>query len=139
MGITTAPDGKSRYTLGEPGDFKVATGTGSFFSNASTIAAQTIAHPAATSLIFSPAESAPSKPGENVEAIPGTIIVGRNFKMIFLSVLAMTAASAVIHIIMSFVLVTPTPLQAETLSALRSGWQGGIGAIFGLLTAKAAN
>jgi hypothetical protein len=64
-------------------------------------------------------------------------VVGSHLKMIFLSVLLLTAGTLIAEIVLVWVLNSPTASQQNLIAGLESVWKGGVGAILGLLGGKA--
>src|SRR5260370_35337294 len=67
---------------------------------------------------------------------PNAIVVSRNFKLVFNSVLAITAFAGLVQIVMAYIWPNPTGLQQEVFSAMGFAWKTGFGAFSELLVGK---
>jgi hypothetical protein len=66
------------------------------------------------------------------------IIVSPTFKLIFLTVVVLTVASAIVATAIAFATNNSQPNQQAVFDSMNTAWQLGLGAIFGLLGGKAA-
>jgi hypothetical protein len=57
--------------------------------------------------------------------------------MVFWTVVVITVAAGIVHVILAGIWITPTPNQQSAFEAMGFAWKAGIGAIFGLLGGNA--
>lgn len=65
------------------------------------------------------------------------IVVTPTFKMVFLTVVALTVLSGLVEIALAVVWIKPTENQQEVFDGFGFAWRAGVGALFGLLGGKA--
>ena len=138
---------RKHYVLNaETGTYRV-TGGSTVFANTATIVSESITSPSESSIIL-PQAVTPPKADSPVRArttdaafdpskVPGAIVLSPAFKLVFLSVLAITVLSGVAQIVMASLWNSPTGLQLDVFSAMGFAWKTGFGAIVGLLGGKA--
>lgn len=109
-------------------------------ANTASIIAQSFSSPSETSIVTlldRPRSSAET----SLEAAPKatkTVVLDPRFKLIFLSVLAITVACGAVEVILAATYRSPTPTQHDVLGSFDFAWKAGLGAIFGLLGGKQA-
>jgi hypothetical protein len=81
-------------------------------------------------------EARAEKGGKASRPTPRTLAVSPTFKLVFLTVTAITVAAGMAHIALAFAWTAPTANQQSAFEALGFAWKAGIGAIFGLLGGK---
>jgi hypothetical protein len=111
-------------------------------ANTTAIIAEVFKSPTEDSVLASFKEEGATKSGVTMPAprvqVPAKeTVVGSHFKMIFLSVLLLTAGTLIAEIVLVWVLNSPTASQQNLIAGLESVWKGGVGAILGLLGGKA--
>lgn len=144
--MTDENDGGQRHFVlhAEAGHFTVK-GSSSAVVNTAIIASESLRSPLEISIVEPSISGAPVNLGRhrvrdsatNALATKGPIAVTPTFKLVFLSVLAITALAGVAQIIMAFVWEKPTVAQQEVFEAMGSAWKTGFGAVVGLLGGKA--
>jgi hypothetical protein len=142
-------DRKQFILKAETGHFKVVPGTSSLAANTAIIARESLSSPGEMSVI-SPAlalraRERPSLPPgtlglqrrDDARDDPNAIVLSRHFKLVFISVLAITVLAGLAEIVMASIWGTsPTQLQLEVFSAMGFAWKAGFGAIIGLFGGK---
>jgi hypothetical protein len=116
---------------------------GGIFSNAAAVAVESVKSPLSSSSLVNTVRAytadhaartkPPTKPTINKAK---TIIVNPTFKLVFLTVVAITIASGLAEVILASAWTVPTPNQQSAFDAMGFGWKAGLGAIFGLLGGK---
>jgi hypothetical protein len=61
------------------------------------------------------------------------------FRLIFITVLVLTVAFAAAHFVLVMTMPEPSAQAVALMGAASDAWQGGLGAIFGLMGGKAAS
>jgi hypothetical protein len=120
-----------------------------FANSTSAIVHEIIVHPFTFSVVssgagYSPDRAAPAPspaaPSPSPEAPPPSrpkeIILDQRFKLVFLTITALTVGAALLNLGMIVFLPSPTPSQVDFMQHLTTAWVGGLGAIFGLLGGK---
>jgi hypothetical protein len=123
--MTVPREEKRRYVLEAGTGHYALTGSSSAFSNTVLIASEALRSPLEKSVIEPP----PAAP-------PSPITISPTFKLVFISVLAITVFSGVAQIVMASIWATPTASQKEVFDAMGFAWKVGFGAIVGLLGGK---
>ncbi len=67
---------------------------------------------------------------------PAPIFVTPVFKLVFLSILAVTVLSGLVQLLIASEWANPNPNQQATFESFGFAWKAGLGAIFGLLGGK---
>jgi len=143
------------YTLrAETGHFRVVGGGAGFIANTAAIAAESFKHPLEDSLIVMGAgeistERPPAPDPAVTEFRRGSsqapsrksrpaIPVAPHFKLVFLTIVALTLLAGATQVVMATAWGTPsaTGFQSDVFSAMGFAWRAGFGAIIGLLTGK---
>lgn len=127
-----AETGRSYTTQGVGGSKKASSSTPEAEAPAAT---RTARRPARTA-----AEGAGKGGGaaaQDVDATGKTVIVSPTFKLIFLAVIGLTLFCGVAAIALAMLGDGAGANQQAVFNAMNSGWQLGLGAVFGLLGGKA--
>jgi len=145
-----AEDRKHYVLKAETGHFRVVVGSANLIANTAIIALESLSAPAEASVITPALPIMPQEPkssdsmmhwrttdgAHDASKDPNAIVISRHFKLVFISVLAITTLAGLAQIIMAGIWGTPTGLQQEVFSAMGFAWKVGFGAIVGLLGGK---
>lgn len=82
-----------------------------------------------TSAAPRPNAGSPQRRGIEVE-------VSSNFKLVFLTIVALTLICGITHVLLAAVWESPTPNQQSAFDAMGFAWKAGVGAILGLIGGK---
>lgn len=138
-------DKKHHVLRAEPGDYRVIIGSPNLVANTAIIAIESLVSPGDKSVVLphkGPETEPSQKPNETAHDFskdPGAIVLSPNFKLVFVTVLAITVLSGAAQIVMASFWANPNGLQQEVFSAMDFAWKAGFGAIVGLLGAKASD
>lgn len=80
-------------------------------------------------------EATPGQPAPPLD-VSSQINLPPAFKLVFLSVLAITVGCGILLVLLPGLWESPTEPQKSALEAVGFGWKAGLGAIFGLLGGK---
>jgi hypothetical protein len=81
------------------------------------------------------APSINNQPDPNKSVLPG-IVVPATFKLVFLTVVGITIAAAVVQIVFAVALEHPTHETDSIFETMGFAWKSGLGVIFGLMGGK---
>jgi hypothetical protein len=107
----------------------------SFVANSAVVAAASVISPTTDTVVdLTTAKTVPP----SVAAPPGHPLarVSPQFKLVFVSVLAITVAAGVLQIVLAAYWTAPTPNQQAAYEAMSFAWKIGFGTIIGLLGGK---
>jgi hypothetical protein len=130
----------------ETGHFRVVPGSSNLLANTAAIVSESLSSPNEKSVIGQPLSNftrqrlppdtmgLQTKDAGDDPSNPN--ILSRHFKLVFISVLAITVLSGLAQIVMATFWSTPTGPQQEVFLAMGFAWKMGFGAIVGLLGGK---
>jgi hypothetical protein len=107
----------------------------SFVANSAMVAVASVISPTTDTVVdLTTAKTVPP----SVAAPPAHPLarVSPTFKLVFLTVVAITVAAALVQIALAAYWTTPTPNQQASFEAMSWAWKIGFGAIIGLLGGK---
>jgi hypothetical protein len=127
--------GGKHSPTGEVDVMAVQQASANFVANSAMVVVTSVTSPTTVSVVdLATATTVPPSmappPGHPVATVAPT------FKLVFLSVLAITVVAGLLQIVLAAYWTTPTANQQASFEAMSFAWKTGLGAILGLLGGK---